>query len=164
MATKSLFRVVGTILVYTIYEELNNPRRYQFLITKRSNHQIVFPGLWTIPGGGLEYEDYLGEPRLYNHPQWYGVIETAMRRELYEETKLCAGELQPITDLVFIQPSGVHVLVLSYMAPYKSGSIELDTAECSEYAWITVEDVHKYKFIHGIEEEIIQANKKLPPL
>jgi 8-oxo-dGTP pyrophosphatase MutT (NUDIX family) len=51
---------------------LENTRTHQVLITRRAKHMRSFPGVWVLPGGGIEEQDS-------------DIIETA-QRELLEET------------------------------------------------------------------------------
>ena len=48
-----LHRVVATAIIY---------RDGKYLIVKRSPNKKVFPGRWTVPGGGLEVTDYIDTP------------------------------------------------------------------------------------------------------
>ena len=119
------------------------------------------PGKWTIPGGGLEMDDYLGTPpSTKGAKQWYGALENTIRREIKEEVNLEIGQPEFITDYTFIRSDGVPVLGLSYFAPYISGEVKLDE-DATEFAWIGVSEVGKYDFIDGIPDEIKLADRIL---
>jgi 8-oxo-dGTP pyrophosphatase MutT (NUDIX family) len=148
---KDLHRVVGTVIIH---------RDGKYLITKRSDKLPVFPGLWTVPGGGLETDDYINLPPSFQDGQWYNALDVGLRRELIEEVNLEVGELSYLTNIAFIRPDGKPCLVLSFFAPYKSGDIKL-SAEDSEYKWVTADEAGKYKLIPGIDEEIRQVDKIL---
>jgi isopentenyldiphosphate isomerase len=45
-----LHRIVSTAIIY---------KDGKYLIVKRSPDKKVFPGKWTVPGGGLETTDYI---------------------------------------------------------------------------------------------------------
>jgi len=143
----TLFRVVGTVLVHW---------SGMFLITKRSSNLKVFPGQWTIPGGGLEKSDYESLPNDFQPGQWYRVLEKATRRELLEETGLEVGKLRLVTDLVFMRPDGIPVLTFTYTAQYVKGDVKLN-GECTEHAWVSIKDLHLYQLIPGIAQEIKDA-------
>lgn len=148
---KDLHRVVGTVIIH---------KDGRFLITKRSDKLPVFPGLWTVPGGGLETDDYINLPTSFQSNQWYNALDVAIKREIEEEVNLEVGELSYLTNITFIRPDGKPCLVLSFYAPYKSGEVRL-SVEDSEYKWITADEVDKYELIPGIEEEIRQVAKIL---
>lgn len=150
---KELHRVVTTILVYKL--------NFTYLITKRALHKKVMPGKWTIPGGGLNVDDYVSTPPSTPRAnQWYGALENSSRREIREEVNLEIGELEFLTDLTFIRPDGIPVLCLSYYAPYISGEVVLDD-DATDYRWVRVEEVSVFDFIEGIGEEIKTVDKIL---
>ncbi len=88
------------------------------LITKRSPHKKVWPGRWTVPGGGLETDDYTTRPPTHTGftNQWYNALDYSIRREVAEETGLGITDPWFVCDLTFIRPDGIPVLVLSYAA------------------------------------------------
>ena len=143
---RELHRVVATALVYK--PEL------VYLVTKRALHKQVMPGKWTIPGGGLEVDDYIKTPpSTEGAKQWYGILENTLRREIKEEVNLEIGKPEFFIDYTFIRPDGVPVLGLSYFAPYISGEVKLDE-DSVDFKWIRVDDVPQYDFIEGVDEEI----------
>ena len=74
---KELHRVATTCIIY------NSEGKY--LVTKRSPHKKMQPNKWTVPGGGLNVDDYINRPKSYDAPQWYGSLESALLREVKEE-------------------------------------------------------------------------------
>lgn len=123
------------------------------LITKRSDYKNVFPGKWTIPGGGLEVDDYAHTKPTHKAGQWYGAFERAMRREVLEETGLQFGKPEFLIDIVFRQPNGTPVIVMSFFAPYVSGTVKLNN-ESVDYKWTRADEADQYDLIDGIAEEI----------
>ena len=70
---KELHRIVTTTLVYK--------PDFRYLITKRAMHKKVKPGKWTIPGGGLNVDDYINSPSTTEGDvSWYGVLEKTIKR------------------------------------------------------------------------------------
>ncbi|HEX4104359.1 MAG TPA: NUDIX domain-containing protein [Candidatus Paceibacterota bacterium] len=133
----------------------------KFLITKRSTSEKVFPGKWTSPGGKVTREDYESLPwSAPSHPQWYNVMELALRREVREETGLEIEKPNYLTDLVFIRPDGYPVVTFSYWARYKRGEVKLNH-EMTDFAWVTAEEAKKYDLIDGILNEIITVDEIL---
>lgn len=149
---KELHRITSTAIIY------NQDGKY--LLLRRALNKKAFPGKWTVPGGGLETDDYINTVPSTPAGQWYFAIEKSLRREIQEEAGIEVGKLKYLLDLTFIRPDGVPVVVLSYYGPYKSGKIKLDE-DSIEYAWATYEEAKKYDLIDGILEEIKMVDKIL---
>jgi 8-oxo-dGTP pyrophosphatase MutT (NUDIX family) len=143
MDNKNLHRITATAIIV---------KNGKYLILKRAPHKKVFPNKWTVPGGGLEEEDYIKTPRT-TKDAWYFVVEKFLRREIKEECNLEVGELKYLLDLVFIRPDNIPVLTLSYWAEYKSGEVKLGEDEV-DYFWGTAEELKDYDLIEGIYDEI----------
>lgn len=159
LSNTELHRIATTGIVWK--EDEDGVLRY--LITKRAPHKKVMPGKWTVPGGGLESDDYTKTRASYlneESPQWYGAIEGALRRELREEVGLEVGDVRYLLDVAFIRPDGVPVIVLSYYCAYQGGEVTLD-ADATEYAWVTARELPDYELISGIDHEIIQVQERL---
>ena len=125
----------------------------KYLLTRRSLDKKAFPGKWTVPGGGLETDDYVKTPPSTAAGQWYYAIEKSLRREIKEEVNLEVDKPEYLLDLTFIIPGGTPSIVLSYYCNYKSGEIKLDK-DSIDYAWATFEEAKNYDLIDGILEEI----------
>ena len=52
----------------------------KYLITQRSMAKKRFPGMWTVPGGHLETNDYETLPKDTEN-YWYNVLEKTLKRE-----------------------------------------------------------------------------------
>ena len=130
----------------------------KYLITQRNHSKKAFPGKWTVPGGGLQTDDYINTQPTTDAGQWYYAIETALRREIREEVDLEIDRPQYLLDLTFIRPDGIPVIVLSYYCNYVSGKIKLDD-DSIDYAWVTLEEAKEYDLIDGIWEEIEMVEK-----
>ncbi|MCR4274883.1 MAG: NUDIX hydrolase [Candidatus Campbellbacteria bacterium] len=146
---KELHRVAITCIIY------NTERKY--LVTKRSPTKKVHPNKWTVPGGGLETDDYIHTPQTHGNAGWYGAVEKALRRELQEEVCVEVGKVEYLLDMTFIRPDGIPVLVLSYYAPYLSGDVELDE-DAVEYKWVNLTEARELDLIAGIFEEIQEVD------
>ncbi|MBI2042103.1 MAG: NUDIX domain-containing protein [Candidatus Nealsonbacteria bacterium] len=119
---------------------------------RRSLNKKAFPGKWTVPGGGLETDDYINLPAS-GAGQWYNAIEKSLRREIREETGLEVDALNYLVDIAFIRPDGIPVVILSYYAKYKSGEVKLDEDNI-DYAWVSSGEAKNYDLIDGILGEI----------
>ena len=150
---KELHRVTTTVVIYK--------PNFTYLITKRAPHKILMPNKWTVPGGGLNVDDYIhSKPETPEAPQWYGALEISMRREIKEEVNLEIGKPEFLTDLAFIRPDGVPVICFSYFAPYVSGDVVLD-ADATEFAWVSLEEAKNYDLIAGVWDEIREVEEIL---
>ena len=149
---KELHRIAITAIIY------NSEKKY--LITRRSLSKKAFPGKWTVPGGGLETDDYTNTPPTHKGDQWYNAVETALRREVKEEVNLEIGKPQYLLDLTFIRPDGIPVLVLSYYCEFLSGEVKLDE-DSTDYKWVTAKEAENYDLIDGILEEIKMVEEML---
>src|SRR3954469_24098136 len=98
---KELHRVAITTIIY------NKDRR--FLLTKRSPTKKVHPNKWTIPGGGLNVDDYISKPQTHDGNGWSNSVEVAMLREIEEEVNVKIGEAKYLLNLTFIRPDAIPV-------------------------------------------------------
>jgi len=145
-----LHRVVPTAIIY---------KDNRYLLLKRSPKKKAYPNKWTVPGGGLEVDDYINTKKTTSDT-WYFAIEKSLRREIKEESNLEVGKIKYLLDMAFIRPDGVPVVVLSFFAPYKSGEVKLDE-DSVEYTWVTYKEAKNYDLIEGILEEIEMVDKIL---
>jgi 8-oxo-dGTP pyrophosphatase MutT (NUDIX family) len=152
---KELHRVTSTAIIYK-----QTDAGFVYLITKRSPTKKVYPGKWTVPGGGLSTDDYT--PLAPTHGDaWYNVIDLSLRREIQEEVSIEVGKLEYLLDLTFIRPDGIPVITLSYYAPYVSGEVTFGDDDCVEFAWVTAQDARNYDLIDGIPQEIEMVEERL---
>ena len=144
-----------------IWKEEGGVRKY--LITKRSPHKKAWPGKWTVPGGGMEVDDYIhGETTFANSesPQWYNAVEKTLRREIKEEVGLDVTDIGYLLDVAFIRPDGMPAIVLSFYCKYAGGDVVLDE-DATEFAWISASEVADFELIQGIDHEIELVEEKL---
>ena len=125
----------------------------KFLIVKRAAHEKAFPNRWTVPGGKLVLHEYEHLPKTAGFPQWYGVVEWVLRKEVKEEVDLEIEKPKYLCDLVFVRLDGYPVVTLSYFAKYKSGEVKI-SKDFTDYAWVSASEVSKYELIEGIGDEI----------
>lgn len=132
----------------------------KYLITRRSEKKKRFPGMWTVPGGKLEKEDYLKLPKDTEH-YWYNVLEKTLKREVKEEAGIEINNIDYLTSLATIHKDSNPSLVISCTADYVSGEIKLDPEETDDFAWISLKEAKKYKLIDGIYDELVMADNKM---
>lgn len=149
---KELHRIVTTCVIYN--------DKGQFLITKRSPTKKVHPSKWTIPGGGLSTDDYVGSPATHGANAWENVVETAQIREIKEEVGVEIADVEYLLNFAFIRPDNIPVLVMTYCARYVSGDVILDE-DATEFAWISLAQAQDYDLIDGIHGELEYVAKKM---
>ncbi len=140
---KELHRIVSTCIVY---------KNGKYLLLQRNFERKVFPGKWTVPGGGLSIDDYINLPKTTSD-HWYFALENSLRREIKEEAGIEVGKINYLCDMTFIRPDNIPVIILSFYALYKSGDVKLDE-ESINYAWATYVEAKKYDLVEGLINEI----------
>jgi NUDIX domain len=107
----------------------------KYLITRRSPDKRRFPGMWTVPGGKMETDDYLKLPKDTEF-YWYNVLERTLRSD------------------------GSPSLVISCAADYVSGEVKLQVEENDKFAWVSLEEAKEYKLLDGIYDELVMVGNK----
>lgn len=130
----------------------------KYLIVQRNHNKKFWPGKWTVPGGGMEIDDYINTPKT-TEDAWYFAVEKTLRREIREEVGLEEVErVNYLLDLAFIRPDGIPVITLSFYCSWKSGEVKLDD-ENIDYKWVTFDEAKNYDLIPGILGEIEMVDK-----
>jgi 8-oxo-dGTP pyrophosphatase MutT (NUDIX family) len=104
----------------------------KYLITRRSPNKKRFPGMWTVPGGKLETDDYTSLPK-ETKDYWYNVLEKVLKREVGEEVGLVIKNIEYVTSLATVHGDGNPSLVVSCLAEYDSGEVTLQAEETDKY-------------------------------
>jgi len=147
---KELHRIVSTCIIY---------KDGKYLLLQRSFEKKMFPGKWTVPGGGLTIDDYINLPKTTSD-HWYFALENSLRREIKEEAGIEVGKINYLCDMTFIRPDNIPVIILSFYAPYKSGEVKLDE-ESINHAWVTYEEAKNYNMVEGLINEIKMVDELL---
>lgn len=129
----------------------------KYLITRRSLSKKRFPGMWTVPGGHLDPEDFMRYPKDTEH-YWYNVLEKALAREIEEEVGLKIEHVRYVTSLATEHKDGAASIVISCLADYKSGKVKLQKEETDKCEWVSVEEAKNYELIDGIYDELVMAD------
>ncbi len=132
-------------------------REGKYLITRRSPNKKRFPGMWTVPGGKLEAKDYQQLPKDTEH-YWYNVLERTLRREVKEEVGVDIDRIEYVTSLATVHADGSPSLVISCVADYAGGAVELQAAESDQFAWVDLNEAKNYLLIDGIYDELVMAD------
>lgn len=117
-------------------------RNGKFLIVKRNENEIAYPGMWAVPGGKVEAPDS---------------CKTTLKREIKEEVGIeIRDEIRFVREYEFTRPDGYHVIGLTFVCRYKSGKVKL-SKDFTDFAWVTPNEAKKYNLIPGILLEIQKA-------
>jgi len=131
----------------------------KYLITRRSATKKRFPGMWTVPGGKLETNDYINLPK-ETTDYWYNVLEKVLRREVKEEVGLEIDNIEYITSLATVHKDGAPSLVISCLADYVKGDVTLQKEETDKFEWVSLEEAKTMPLIDGIYDELVMADNK----
>ncbi len=156
---KELHRIAVTGIIW----RKDSDCKYHYLIAKRSATEKAWPSKWTVPGGGIETDDYIHTEATHSNsetPQWFNVVENTLRREVREEVGVEISDIHYLLNLAFIRTDGIPVIVLSYYCKYSGGEIVLGE-DTVDYTWVTVNNLAEYELISGIDYEIKLVEERL---
>jgi len=149
---KKLFYFVVTGVIF-------RPKDKRCLILKRSEKEVTHPGLWSVIGGKLEWQD-LKESKItrwnFDVPNWENAIEELLFREAEEESGLKVSDPKYLTSVAFIRPDGVPVVCAQFAVKYKAGKVKV-APEFEDFAWVNEDEIKNYYVIKGIDREIKMA-------
>ena len=119
----------------------------RLLIVKKSPHEHIDAGLWTVPGGKVEPQE--------------GIIP-ALKRETKEEVNLDIISHQWLYEDVFIS-SGIYFHGEHFLCSVKKTTgVKLD-GKLEEYRWITKNQINDFQYHPNIKREIIHIFTKILP-
>ena len=115
----------------------------KFLVLKRRDDEIAYPGKYTFPGGKVENNDTVGE---------------TLVKETLEETnlKLKPGKIL-LKDKSFIRPDEQTVKVFSYLCEAKPDEVKISN-DFTDYKWVDLSELSSLPHV-GIEEELQKATE-----
>lgn len=152
--SNNLFYFVANVI---IYRESDG----RCLILKRSETEKVHPGKYCVPGGKLDWSDLdINNPTRMNGDvfDFEDALEKLLQREAREECDLeIKGKPLYVNSVGYIRPDGVPVMMLKFVALYKSGEVEIEDGAITDHAWVSAEEIKNFDCIEGIKEEITYA-------
>src|SRR3989338_4388296 len=99
---KELHRITSTCIIYRDGPpSQSSGETKKYLLLQRSFEKKAFSGKWTVPGGGLNVDDYINTPKTTSD-HWYFGIENSLRREIKEEAGLEVDKIKYLLDMTFI--------------------------------------------------------------
>lgn len=119
----------------------------KYLVTRRSDKNDYLPLTWDVPGGTAD----AGE-----------TIETALAREIQEETGLKVSVISPIhiyTNLSQLPKRQTFQIV--FECEYQEGAITLNPEEHDQYKWIEKTEFSDLKLIPFVASLVESNNFKL---
>lgn len=113
-------------------------KKKRLLLVKKSKNEKVDAGLWVLPGGKINVDEYI-----YN-----GLI-----REVKEEVNLDVTSYKWISENVFVS-NGYYFHAQHFICKVKDfESIKLEK-NLTEYAFVSKKDIKKYNIPKGFMETI----------
>lgn len=107
-------------------------RSHRLLLLRRRNDLDLWPGLWDLPGGGVEKED--------------GTLDSALAREALEETGFNV-RVGPVLDVSFqwirvrAEPAFPSIVSCFRCSTWQRGQPRLDPSEHTDFAWVRRRDL-----------------------
>ena len=133
----------------------------KFLIARRGLHKRVQPGMWGVPGGGMELDDYLNTPKTLGDC-WYFAIEKTLKREVMEEVGVeITNNIRLIANNTFYHTKGHFVLAIVFLCQYKSGTSQA-LEDTINVAWISPQELDNYQFPPNVKDYIAKGFAILP--
>ncbi len=116
----------------------------KYLVLKRRDDEVAYPGMYTFPGGKVEGND---------------TVEETLAKEILEETGLT---MKPgkflLKDKTYLRPDGQNSKFFSYLCEVENdGPIVLEK-DFTDFRWITKEELNSLPHV-GIEEELRKADE-----
>ncbi len=119
-------------------------RQGKFLVLKRRDDEVAYPGKFTFPGGKIEGND---------------TVEETLAREVDEEAGLT---LKPgkvlLKDKAYRRPDGQTSKFFSYLCEVETDSPVVISADFTEYRWVSLADLAAIPQV-GIDGELRKAEE-----
>lgn len=119
----------------------------KFLSLKRPQNAKSRPGAWDLPGGNVQF----GEEH-----------ETALVREVQEESGLIMGNIEPHIVLTnFDAQGGIYYLFIGYSGWCSDGAEVKLSSEHTEYKWVTKKqfmDLQSADFLRHLVEAVFSED------
>lgn len=122
-------------------------RRGRLLLLHRRSDLDLWPGLWDLPGGGVEKG---------------GTLEGTLVREVREETGFSV-RVGPVLDVSFqwvridAEPPFPSVVSSFRCSTRSRGVPRLDQSEHSDFAWVTRSDLRRLAVVPRLRKAMVTA-------
>lgn len=117
---------------------------HKFLLLKRGESEMVYPGMYTFPGGKIEGNE---------------TTEEALHREVLEEAGLVMkpGKIL-LKDKSVVRPDGQTAKYFSYLCEVENDSEVTISKDFTDYLWASLGDLSTLPHV-GLEEELRKAQQ-----
>ena len=116
----------------------------KFLVLKRHEREVAYPGMYTFPGGKVEEND---------------TVQETLEKEVREETGLVLKRGKVLLkDKSFVRPDGQTVKAFSYLCDVENTNGVKISDDFTDYRWVTLEELRILPHV-GIEEELMKADE-----
>jgi 8-oxo-dGTP pyrophosphatase MutT (NUDIX family) len=107
----------------------------KYLLTKKPDHLGVYPGLWGLPGGGVDNNELIDNAFIREMNEETGLKVESMERWFFDDDEVVKFFKDEVVEEQYL-------IFLFYKAKV-SGDVELNS-EHDLYAWVRLEDVNTY--------------------
>lgn len=116
----------------------------KYLVLKRHEKEIAYPGMYTFPGGKIESND---------------TVQETLEKEVLEEAglRLKPGKIL-LKDKSFIRPDKQTAKSFSYLCFAESTNNVKISEDFTDYKWVNIDELRKLPHV-GIEEELLKADQ-----
>ena len=115
----------------------------KYLVLKRHENEIAYPGVYTFPGGKIEGND---------------TVEETLVKEVWEEARL---KLKPgkglLKDKTVTRPDGQTAKFFSYLCEAENVNKVMISDEFTDFSWVGLDELSDISHV-GIEEELCKAD------
>ncbi len=117
----------------------------KYLLAQRKDDCKSAPGKWEFPGGKVEFGE---DPK------------DALKREIREELGIDIENLRVFDVTSSVNPKSryPHIVMISYLADWKSGEMKL--LDCKDAKMVKLEQLDKFDLIQGDAELVLSLQKK----
>lgn len=115
----------------------------KILVVKRSESDDHNPNVWETVGGGMDQAE---------------TPQTALVREVFEETGLIVRVDRPFNVFTFKKDNGEFKIGITFECSYASGEVVL-SHEHSDFCWINPEEFVSFESVPSLHEEIAMYAK-----
>ena len=129
--------------IVTVVAVIRN-REGKYLVLKRHENEVAYPGMYTFPGGKIEGND---------------TTEETLFKEVEEEAnlKLKSGKVL-LKDKSILRPDKQTSKSLSFLCEVEGSENVTISKDFTDYKWVSVEELKNIPHV-GIEEELIKADE-----
>lgn len=117
----------------------------RILLLKRSDHENVYPGCYTFPGGKVENNDTITETLI---------------KEVKEESGLDLKQgVILIKEKSILRPDGTSSKSLSFLCRVEDDSVvTIEEPDFTNYKWVNLQELKSLKHV-GIEAEFVKVSQ-----